>query len=64
MAEVTIKLTDGDKGVLIELMSVPTLPKANECGSIAQNLAMIVVENIHQEVQAVTGKACVKVVRH
>ena len=23
MAEVTIKLTDGDKGVLIELMSVP-----------------------------------------
>ncbi len=56
MAEVTITLTDADKGVLLKVRSDQALPEGKESGTPAENLALIALDAVRREYERVTGK--------
>lgn len=56
MAEVTITLTDADKGVLLKVNSGQALPEGKESGTPAENLALIALHCIGEEYRLITGR--------
>lgn len=56
MAQVTITLIDAEKGVLIKVNCDEPMPSPKEMGTIAQNMALIALQNIKDEFHSITGR--------
>ncbi len=65
MAKVTLTLTDGPGGVLVNLQSDEPLPEHNaDGGTVAQNLALIALHTVQQEFKDIIGKELVPIKVH
>lgn len=65
MAKVTLTLTDGPGGVLVNLKSDEPLPEDDTGGgTVAQNLALIALHIVQREFKDITGKELVPISVH
>lgn len=64
MAKVTLTLTDGPGGVLVNLKSDEPLPDDDEGGTVAQELGLIVLHTVQREFKDIVGKELVPISVH